>query len=244
MALVLMDMAVNALCLCMVQKLMNRRTHGWRTALGAGFGALAAWILRHVQMERLLEATLWLPIALGMVRIAVGRRPLRAALLLLAAAGLIGGTVSALAGATGSLAAGWGIGVIAVSFMAAGAKREKRAACDLARAEVTVTIHGCSASFEGIIDSGNCLRDYFSHRSVVVLPEGAKAQLGLCGAALRPIFADTAGGRMMMDCVTAERTQIMAEGFVYDVQACVAFSPGLAGGAPALIPAALVQKAQ
>jgi len=95
------------------------------------------------------------------------------------------------------------------------------------------------AEFDAIIDSGNTLRDYLTHRSVIVLPDGAREALGLCGVALRPIFADTAGGRQMMDCFMPEETLLIIGGKTICVRAAAAFSPGLREDAPALVPSAL-----
>ena len=50
-----------------------------------------------------------------------------------------------------------------------------------------------------MVDSGNCLRDYLTHRPVIVMPQARGYRLfGLENTPLRPIFADTAGGRQMM----------------------------------------------
>lgn len=240
MALTLLDAAADALCLLMMLRLEGERVRVRRVACGALFGALSAGVVRFLRMDRAFEAALWLPIALIMARLARGRWSLRAAGVLLACAGLLGGTVYAAAQAAGSLQMGWLAGGAAALLGAVCAARTKRASQDVDRAEVTVTIHGRSASFEGMVDSGNCLRDYLTHRPVIVLPEAAKARLGLEGAALRPIFADTAGGRLMMDCVTLQRAELRAGGDVHCVQACAAFSPGLAPCAPALIPRSLL----
>lgn len=63
-----------------------------------------------------------------------------------------------------------------------------------------------------MVDSGNCLRDYLTHRPVIVIPQARGNRLfGLEDTPLRPIFADTAGGRQMMFCLTPERT-ILCDG--------------------------------
>lgn len=242
MALFLADAGINALCLCMMLRLTGGSIRLKNVASGAVFGALMACALRGARVERTLQMAFWLPTALGMARLAAGRWSFRAAFVLFACAGLLGGTVYAVSSTVDSLWAGWLLGALAACLAAAHTLRAKRAACDVTRAIVTVTIHGCSTSFDGIIDSGNCLRDYLTHRPVVVLPEAAKARFGLMGTAIRPIFADTAGGRLMMDCITAEQMQIRSGGQVRDVRASAAFSPGLAGGALALIPASLMEE--
>ena len=149
----------------------------------------------------------------------------------------------ALRGATGSLAAAWGIGAAATAVMALSACRARRAAQDVTRARFLCTVRGRSASFEAIIDSGNGLRDYLTHRPVVVLPEAARDRLRLGGdALLRPILADTAGGRQMMGCLTPECAEILVQGTRRAVRCVVALSPGLAPDAPALVPAALLHQ--
>ena len=77
----------------------------------------------------------------------------------------------------------------------------------------------------------------------VVLPEAARDRLRLGGdAPLRPILADTAGGRQMMGCLTPEHAEILVQGTRRPVRCVVAFSPGLAPDAPALVPAALLHQ--
>ncbi len=81
------------------------------------------------------------------------------------------------------------------------------------------------------------------HLPVIVLPEEAgRRRMGLSGAALRPIFADTAGGRQMMGVLTPQAIWLETEGRRQAVRAVVALSPGLRAGAPALVPAALLEE--
>lgn len=236
------DTLANALCLCMALRMMDRRVRPVRVAAASALGAGLACAARGTGLQ---GALLWLPVALLMARVACGRgRMLRGALLLLAGEGLMGGTVLALRGATGSLAAAWGIGAAAAAVMALSACRARRAAQDVTRARFLCTVRGRAASFEAIIDSGNGLRDYLTHRPVVVLPEAtARERLRLGGdALLRPMLADTAGGRQMMGCLTPERAQLLIRGTRRPVRCVVALSPGLAPDAPALVPAALLHQ--
>ena len=235
------DTLANALCLCMALRMMDRRVRPARVAAASALGAGLACAARGTGLQ---GALLWLPVALLMARVACGRRRmLRGALLLLASEGLLGGTVLALRGATGSLAAAWGIGAAATAVMALSACRARRAAQDVTRARVLCTVRGRSASFEAIIDSGNGLRDYLTHRPVVVLPEAARDRLQLGGnAPLRPILADTAGGRQMMGCLTPEHAEILVQGTRRPARCVVALSPGLAPDAPALVPVALLHQ--
>lgn len=235
------DTLANALCLCMALRMMDRRVRPARVAAASALGAGLACAARGTGLQ---GALLWLPVALLMARVACCRgRMLRGALLLLASEGLLGGTVLALRGATGSLAAAWGIGAAAVAVMALSACRARRAAQDVTRARFLCTVRGRSASFEAIIDSGNGLRDYLTHRPVVVLPEAARDRLQLSGnAPLRPILADTAGGRQMMGCLTPEHAEILVQGTRRPARCVVALSPGLAPDAPALVPMALLHQ--
>lgn len=240
------DTLANALCLGMALRLMGRRVRGMRTAGASALGAGIAWASRAMGVSGAGAAMLWAPTALCMARIACGRgrAALRGALLLLAAEGLLGGTIAALYGATGSLGAAWGIGAAAAAVMAASALRARRVAGDTVRARVTCTVRGRTASFDALVDSGNCLRDYLTHRAVIVLPEkAARALFDLGeGAALRPIFADTAGGRQMMSCLTPERAAVTVDRRRVPVRCVLALSPGLAPDAPALLPLSLLEE--
>ena len=93
--------------------------------------------------------------------------------------------------------------------------------------------------------SGNCLRDYLTHRPVIVMPQARGYRLfGLENTPLRPIFADTAGGRQMMLCLTPEATILDNGQTKRAVEALLALSPGLGGNAPALLPASLLEDGQ
>ena len=239
------DVLANTLCLCMALRLMDRRVRPLRVAAAALLGAGIACAARSFGQSGPKAALTWLPAALLMARVACGRgrTALRGALLLLAAEGLLGGTVLALCGATGSLAAAWGVGAAAFLCMALFMLRARRAARDVARTRFTCTVHGRTASFDAIIDSGNGLRDYLTHRPVVVLPETSARRALALGedALLRPILADTAGGRQMMGCLTPERAALRAQGKWIPARCVLALSPGLSPDAPALVPMALLQ---
>lgn len=224
--------------------LLALRFAGWRirparVALGALLGALCAQAA--APLSRAQRMLLWGPVALAMMIAAGGRRaaraPVRAAGLLLCAAGLLGGIVLSLAGATGSLHLAYALGgTAALSVMLLhkqpGHPVTARAQCRL---------RGQTAAFHAMVDSGNTLRDYLTHLPVIVAPEEAgRRLLHLEGAALRPIFADTAGGRQMMQCFLPEETIITLDGERRLVRAAWALSPGLRGNAPALIPSALL----
>lgn len=239
----LLDMLLDGAMLLAAMRLLGRRARPMRLLLSALLGACAARAA--ASLDAGCAARLWLPVALGMMAVAGGRaalrRPLRSALVLLAAAGLLGGTVQALLGATGSLPAALLLGLAAFPVTAAAAMRARRAGGDVQRVRIRVRYRGREAAFDAMVDSGNCLRDYLTHRPVIVAPEKlGRARLGLEGEALRPIFADTAGGRQMMWCLLPEQTVICFGHHKKACEAMLALSPGLGGDAPALVPAALL----
>ena len=100
---------------------------------------------------------------------------------------------------------------------------------------------GKTASFDAMVDSGNTLRDYLTRLPVIVMPEAAgRRRFHLGDAPLRPIFADTAGGRQMMGVLAPQDISVEADGRRRTVRAVVALSPGMREGAPALVPASLM----
>ena len=109
---------------------------------------------------------------------------------------------------------------------------------------VRMTYKKRTARFSAVVDSGNCLRDYLTHRPVIVIPQARGNRLfGLEDTPLRPIFADTAGGRQMMFCLTPETNHPLTTVEIeWAVEAMLALSPGLGGNAPALLPASLLNR--
>ena len=239
----LLELALDVLMIALALRLGSRRIRPARVLAGAVLGTAATAALGG--LPKAVQAALWLPVALAMMRIADGPAPvwlaLRRAALLLCAAGLLGGTLQALLGATGSPAAAYGIGLAAVIAMGCAAGRARRSAAALPqRLRIRCVFRGREVTLHAIADSGNTLRDYLTHKPVVVLPQAAGQRLGLGGAALRPIFADTAGGRQMMACFTPQVLEALADGKRRTLSAVVALSPGLGADAPALVPAALL----
>lgn len=243
MALCLLEWMADSLCLAMMLRIGGRRIRLVRVLAASALGVLAARLLALSGLARGWGMLLWLPVSALMAGAAGGGFRLRAALVLIACEGLLGGTVAALAGAMGSLPAAWAMGIAACAVMARCAVRERRIASDVHTVRIQITCAQRTASFCAMVDSGNCLRDYLTHRPVIVLPDAARWKLGLGHAALRPIFADTAGGRQMMLCMTPERTLVDAGGGAHAVEACAAFSPGLGKNVPALLPQALLEDA-
>lgn len=242
MALILLDGLADTLCLMMMLRLTGRRIRPLRVVLAAALGTMIAEGLHLAGLSRAKALLFWLPTAYLMAGMAGGRWRIGAMLALLGCEGLLGGTVLAIAGATGSLRTAWVVGGAAVSLMAIGAMRERRLVRDVRTARVYITFAKQTVAVDALVDTGNSLRDYLTHRPVIVMPEGARVLFGLEGAALRPIFADTAGGRLMMDCFTPRCTLVETGGQRLAVRACVAFSPGLGKGAPALLPQSLLEQ--
>ena len=244
-ALFLLDAALDALMLLLAVRLSGGRIRPGRILCGALAGAAAALAMRCISLDSGRAALLWAPTALGMMTLACGRRalkkPLRSAALLLCSAGLLGGVVLSLHGAVQSYALSYGIGGVCTVCIAVMAMRSRRAVVSEVRLRVLCCYRGKRTAFDALADSGNTLRDYLTHRPVIVMPEAmGRACFALEGAALRPIFADTAGGRQMMQCFAPEETCLSANGKTRRLCAVVALSPAMNRDAPALVPAALL----
>ena len=245
-ALFLLDMVMDAWLLAIAIRLAGMPIKLMRVVAGALCGACIAWAAKLMQPAGWQRVLLWLPAAMLMAVAAAGeraiRRPLRWTGLVLCAAGLLGGIVQALHGALGSLAAAYALSVAACIWIVGSASRAARLAGEMKRvsARIRICCRGKDVQMDAVIDSGNTLRDYLTHRSVIVLPQSVRLALGLGGVPLRPIFADTAGGRQMMECFLPEETVISFEGKAKRILAAAAFSSGLSAGAPALVPSALV----
>lgn len=241
----IVDAALDLLIVLCAMRFAGERVHMHRVVPSALLGAaIAAWT-RRMALPRNIQMMLWAPTALIMMAAAGGRaslrHPLRSALLLLSAAGLVGGTATALAGATGSRMGALLLGVPVAIALFSGAMRARRVGVSVSRVRVRCVYQGRQASFEAMVDSGNCLRDYLTHRPVIVLPETAgRARLKLdAQTPLRPILADTAGGRMMMWCFSPQEIIVFDGRNQRRVKAVMALSPGLSADAPALFPAVL-----
>ena len=237
---------MNAAMLLIAAELAGSQARPWRVLAAALSGALLAQAAGSLGLSRGQAAAAWLPIAAGMMAIACGRsavrHPVRAGALLLSAAGLLGGVVLALDGATGSLVTAYALGGVCTLLMARRAIRRRRAAQTVRHVRLVCRVRGGTAAFDAMIDSGNTLRDYLTHLPVIVLPETAgRRRLHLGDAPLRPIFADTAGGRQMMGVLAPQEITVEVNGQQRRVRAVVALSPGLRDGAPALVPASLME---
>ena len=239
----LFELLADALGIALALRLAGRRVRPGRVLAGAALGVLAAGLTRG--LSRGQAALLWLPTALAMMMLGGGRamlgRPLRGALLLLAAMGLLGGTLQALLGATGSLTAAYALAACAVPVMAACMRRAGRPCGGAGTMLLRFSYLDKRFSLRGIADSGNTLRDYLTHRPIVVFSMEDGRRMGLSGRG-RLLSADTAGGRQMMLCFTPQTLELSIGGKWRHVSAAVALSPGLRQGAPALIPQALIDE--
>ena len=85
----LLDLLLDGVMVTLALRLGGLKASVWKIGLAALAGAAAARLC--AGLPKGMRAALWLPIAAGMMRIAAGRaeKPLRAAGLLLAAAGLL-----------------------------------------------------------------------------------------------------------------------------------------------------------
>ena len=229
---------MNALMLALAVRLGGGRICPVRVLLGAACGAAAARAAGG--LSRLQTMLLWLPTAMVMMCIAKGKsqRLPAQAMLLFCAAGLTGGMVLCFAGATGSLAAAYALGGLAAAVIGLRAARIKGE--NAAHARLICVYRGKRAAFEAMIDSGNTLRDYLTHLPAIVIPEeSGREALKLNNVPLRPIFAQTAGGRQQMQVFVPEEIILEQDGGKRRVQAVIALSPGMEGSMPALVPAAL-----
>jgi len=235
---------MNALSLAVAVRLAGDRIQKLRLLGGALMGAAMAQAVLALAPSKGWTVCLWLPMAAGMMAAARGRtalrHPLKNALLLFCASGLLGGTVLALSAAAGSLLIAYALGAVCMTILAANALRERRDALAVRRARLLCRYRGKEAAFDAIIDSGNTLRDYLTQLPVVVLSEENGRRLLAQDAALRPIFADTAGGRRMMQVFAPQEMELVADGKRQTVRAVIALADGLEHGAPALVPATLI----
>lgn len=242
-----LDFCQNALAIMMALRILRVRIRLHFVCFAAFFGALAAFTAGIAGLSRRMRVLLWLPVALGMMRAAAGRpggirQALGRAAALLACEGFLGGVVLALYGATGSLAAAHALSAAVSGAVFVSAWRAGRAAGDVRRVRVICLVSGRKLDFDAIIDSGNSLRDYLTHRPVIVAGWPVYEQLGRAGVRSRPIFADTAGGRQMMQLVIPTQTTLILERGETEAEAALAFSPALCGDVPALVPASLLEQ--
>ena len=231
---------MNTVMLLVAVRLAGRKIRPLRVLAAALAGALTAKAAGGLSGGQ--AAMLWLPAAMGMMAVACGEGSLRGGGLLLCAAGLLGGVVLSLYGATGSLMTAYALGGVCTLLIAAHAMRMRRAARRALRVRIVCRYRGETTAFDAMIDSGNTLRDYLTRLPVIVVPEAdGRARLHLGDAPLRPIFADTAGGRQMMGVLAPQEISLETDGQRRRVRALVALTPGMKAGAPALVPAALME---
>ena len=234
---------MNALMLSLAVRLGGGRCRAARVLCGAAAGAAIARMAGG--LTRMQQMLVWLPAAMLMMRIARGKRAHRNlfadALVLFCAAGLAGGMVLCFLGATGSIALAYALGGSIAAVIGLCAARTRQTQLSIRRARMTCVYRGKSAVFDAMIDSGNTLRDYLTHLPVIVIPEcAARKTLGLDHAPLRPIFAQTAGGRQRMSILSPQEIELECHGINRRVCAMIALSPRMSEDVPALVPAALL----
>ena len=128
-----------------------------------------------------------------------------------------------------------------MAVMTANLVRTRNTALDVRRVQIVCSHRGKSVQFEAMIDSGNTLRDYLTQYPVIVMSKAAGMSLfGMEEERLRPIFADTAGGRQMMSIFVPSQMQLVAGGKNRKIEAAVAFCEALSKEAPILAPASLL----
>jgi len=241
------DMFQNTLMIMMALRILCVRIRPFRVCFAAFFGAAAAFTARYAPLSRSLLLLVWGMLAAAMMRIAAGRAKgisvmIQRTLTLLACAGFLGGVVLALEGVLGSLYAAHGVSTAAAGSVFVTCVRAGRAAQTVRSVHVRCIIAESVLEFDAMVDSGNTLRDYITHRPVIVAGEDAMIRKKLEGVPTRMIFADTAGGRLMMRMVIPKETIILTHRTQMHVHAALAFSPGMKAGMPALVPLALIQK--
>ena len=245
LAVCVLDSLQNALAEVMALCILRVRIRPFSVLLAACFGAFAALAARVACLSRAASAALWLPVALGMMRIAAGGEGgrlawLRGAAVLLACEGFLGGVVLSFQGATGSLFAAHLLSTAPALAVFVSARRGRAVATGICRVRVICRIGETLLAFDAIVDSGNSLRDYLTQRPVIVA--GAAVEKRLENERFRLIAADTAGGRQLMRLFMPEETTLwMDAGRKRCVRAALAVSPGLGKTAAALVPASLLE---
>ena len=244
--LFVLDALCDALSMMMALLLLRVRIRPVRNCFAAFFGAAIAFAVEKARISQAGCLALWLPAALAMMCFAgcAGRGArflLRSAALLLGCEGMLGGLVLAFYGAVESLSAAYALSTLVSAAIFVTLMREKRKMVSVSCVRVGCVIQGRRIWFDAIADSGNSLRDYLTHRPVIVAPLAVLNRLDRRRLRLRPISADTAGGRTMMALTIPAQTVLIAGGKKKDVEAALAFSAGIGKRAPALVPAALLE---
>ena len=172
----LLDLLLDGVMVTLALRLGGLKASVWKIGLAALAGAAAARLC--AGLPKGMRAALWLPIAAGMMRIAAGRaeKPLRAAGLLLAAAGLLGGMVQALSVRRPRTIGLWLGRRRALSERGDGSSAPDAAGRDARSVRMT---GGRTAAFTAMVDLGNCLRDYLTHRPVIDAAGARIPKLGL-----------------------------------------------------------------
>lgn len=253
----LRNACMNAALLCVALRWSGERIRAWRVALAAALGALYA-AAAYLPGLSALRALPWAALACAaMLWVAARWRKalhlLRALALMFCATFLMGGTVYALSQALGGAALYWQLGATAAACLAVVLGRHARHA-RLARTRVRVCLGEACAELDGLVDSGNLLRDAVSGLPVVIaphaavralLPEGCDpARLETLPIGFRLVRAVSTGGSRTLMCFRPGSLCLRDAGEWKAVCAMVAVAPqALPEGELALIPAALMAAA-
>lgn len=245
----MIELMLCALSLALAVRLSGSRPRLGRILFGGIVGALLSETVRRMTQAQGLRALLGVPIAALCMALAdrqgMARHPARSLLSALAACGLLGGMMTAAAGATGSRRMGIAAGLAAAVPISASLLRT-RGSVSSGPAVLRITANGRTMRIPAIIDSGNTLRDYLTRRPVTVLAaEPWRARLGFpeegeAVTGLRMLFADTAGGRQRMDCFIPDAAVLETQSGRQIIRIAAAFSAGLSENAPALVPGCAV----
>ncbi len=250
----LLNACMNAALLCITLRWCGRPVQAGRIALAAALGAVYAAgaylpgmaFLRGIPAGALASA--------GMLYVAARWHSLRhflnALLRLLSATFLLGGAVYAISQALGGIALTWRLGASAVVALVVALWGGTRRTHD-ARVKVRIDLGEHSALLEGLIDTGNLLRDPFNGLPVLIAPYAAvqallpkscdPQRLETLPPGFRLVNVTSTGGNRTLMCFRPGALSVQHGDKWRPVYAMVAIAPQmLPEGAVALVPTALM----
>lgn len=250
----LLNGSMNAALLCIVLRWSGRRIVVWRVACAAAIGALYAMAAYLPGLAALRAWPCTVIVCAAMLCVSAhwhkATQLLRTLALMLCATFLMGGSVYAISQALGGVALHWQLGGVAAVSLAVILGRSAHRA-RLQRAKVRIRLGAACAELEGLVDSGNLLRDPINGLPVLVAPYMAlrillphtcdPARLETLPPGFRLVRVASAGGERTLMCFRPGEL-CLSEGKEWrTVHAMVAITPQpLPEGAMALIPIALM----
>ena len=219
--LFLVNAGMDGLCFCLTGRLLHRKLSSRRVALGAVLGGLYAVAALFFRVGQAVALGLDLGVCLLLCRLVFGGRQAGRGGVLSAAATyfllsmVVGGIMTALSNLLNRLLPslpfpaeeeGVGTWLFALLALAGGGialcgGRFLRRSATVRRCRVTVELHGRRVELEGLVDSGNLLRDPMGGRAVICCRREALAPIlspelaeSLRGGGLEGL-ADTPDGR-------------------------------------------------